>query len=164
MILNFKRKKAQQEMIGFGLILIILAVVFMVFLSFSLRSSNDQDLESYEAGSFLSSVLEQTTTCAVYYETDYSSVQELIGKCVNNFECFDGNNSCDVLNQTLTEMLEVSWKVGEEYPNKGYSLNITDQGNELLSFTEGNLTRNYKGTTQELRSQRVTFRVYLSKE
>jgi hypothetical protein len=162
MILNFKkRKRAQQEMVGFGLILIILAVVFMVFLSFSLRSSNNQNLESYEAASFLSSMLEQTTTCAVYYKTDYAPVQELIGKCANNFKCFDGNHSCDVLNQTLTEMLKISWKVGEEYPNKGYSLNITDQGNELLSLKKGNLTRNYKGTTQELIFQEVTFRVYL---
>lgn len=158
---NHKNKKAQNEIVGFGLILILLAVVFMVFLSFSLRGSNDQSLESYEAASFLSSALEQTTNCSVYYESDYASVQELIRKCSTDFECFNGQNSCEVLNQTLSGILNASWEIGPDRPQAGYSLNITSEGNELISFTKGNLTRNYKGTTQELVEQEVSFKIYL---
>jgi hypothetical protein len=158
---KLKVKKAQQEMVGFALILIILAVVFMVFLSFSLRSSNDQTFESYEATSFLSSVLEYTTDCAIYYETDYASIQELIKKCSTDFECFNGNNSCKVLNQTISEILENSWNVGSEYPEKGYSFNITEQNSELLSFSKGNITRNFKSAHQELVGFEVSFRIYV---
>ena len=44
-------KKAQSEMVGFALIIIIVAVVLLVFLSASVRNSNDDNTQSFEVES-----------------------------------------------------------------------------------------------------------------
>ncbi|GAG23113.1 unnamed protein product, partial [marine sediment metagenome] len=42
-------KKAQEEMLGFGLIIIIVLVIMMVFLGFSLRNSEKQGVRANSA-------------------------------------------------------------------------------------------------------------------
>ena len=55
-----------------------------------------------------------------------------------------------VLNSTLEGIVRESWPVGEDRPIKGYELKITTNQEELISFTDGNITRNYKGAIQLL--------------
>ena len=147
-------------MVGFALILIILAIVFMVFLSLSQKKSDNQTIESYEATSFLSSLLEYTSPCSVYYLQDFASIQELIGLCSKNKECYNGDSSCEVLNEILSEVLKNSWHIGNDYPQKGYSLLVSNNQGILLNFTEGNITRNFKGAHQELAEEDIYFDIY----
>ncbi len=149
-----KRKlngKGQEEMVGFALIVIIVAVILVVFLGFSLRrSSQKESVESYEAESFLGSVLQYTTDCRSNLE--YLSVQKLIFECNRGNKCSDDRNTCDVLNSTLKGILDESWDVGEESPIKGYELNITlgaEEGGEILMIKKGNITADSKGSSQE---------------
>lgn len=160
--MNFKinSKKAQEEMVGFALILVILAVVILVFLSFSLRNKNPTEVQDFETASFVQTLQEYTTTCAIYNPRSFASIRELIRHCSTEEYCYDGSQSCDVLNETIYEILNNSWSVGEDYPKKGYLLNITYRGEEMLSFSEGNLTRTFKGTTQELVNSEITFNLY----
>ena len=51
-IWNKMNKKAQEEMIGFALIIIIVMVVMMVFLSLG-KGNVKEDIENYEAENFL---------------------------------------------------------------------------------------------------------------
>lgn len=153
-------KKAQEEMVGFALILIILGAVLLVFLSFGTRDKTSSFTEDYETASFVQTLQEYITTCAVYNPRSFASVRELIRHCSTYEYCYDGSLSCDVLNETISEILNNSWSVGEDYPRKGYLLNLTYRGEEMFSFSEGNITKIYKGTTQELVNSEIVFNVY----
>ena len=157
-----KKKKAQEEIVGFALIIIIVAVILLFFLNFYIRSGEKEGVESYEADSFIQAFLHYTTDCEDYLE--YSSVQDLIFECNNGAFCLDDREACDVLNSTLKNIVDKTWRVGEDEPVKGYELNITINQQEVLSFIEGNITRNYKGAKQDFTrsgdSIEILFRAY----
>ncbi len=142
-----KNRKAQEEIIGFGLIIIIVAVILLVFLGFSLRDQQKEPVESYEVESFIQASLQYTTDCRDNLE--YLSIQKLIFNCNNKELCLDGRNTCDVLNTTLKKIVEESWKIKGDRPVKAYRLNITSNEKEMLLIKQGNTTNNYKGSIQD---------------
>jgi len=147
------KKKGQSEIAGFAIILVIVAVIMLIFLSFSLNKSNEEFTQSYEVDGFIQASLEYTTVCAQNYEPNYLSIRKVLVKCVENDPCYSeagiGPNPCKILNETLTDLVKSSWNVGEDWPTKGYVLNITNKGEELFSLEEGNITKNSKGSSQE---------------
>ena len=98
-----KNKKAQEEMVGFGLIIVIVAVVLLVFVSLTFRKSG-VEIESYEVESFLNSLLQKTTDCESF--VGYIDVEDLIEECMDNGACLDGRNACLALNESIKEVLE----------------------------------------------------------
>ena len=62
-----KKKKAQEEMVGFVLIIVLGMVALMVFLVIYIRTSPDQELNSVEVENLLSALMEHTTECAIVY-------------------------------------------------------------------------------------------------
>ena len=158
-----KNKLGQEEMIGFALILILVAIIVLVFIGFSIRSPQKESVESYEVESFLQSMLQYTTECENNIER--LSVQKLVFACNAKEKCLDEKNSCEVLKLELEEMLKESWPIGEERPVKGYELIIMAEGNEsILDIREGDITANSKGSSQDFfRSQtliEVLFEAY----
>lgn len=156
-----KFKKAQEEMVGFALIIIIVAVILLVFLGFSLRSSTKDIVESYEVESFIQSFLQYTTDCRDK-TNDILTIRELILECNDFEECSDGKKSCEILNSTLNGILMESWKIGVDRPIKGYKLNITSQDQPILLLEEGNITINSKGNSYPLgkRDIWITIKIY----
>ena len=141
-------KRAQEEMVGFALIIIIVAVILLVFLAVSLNKSKKEVLGDNEVNSFIQSCLSYTTSCAEYSD-EYYSIQKLITECVNyENNCLDGRTTCDVLNSTLEDILKESWPVGENTPVIGYEFFITVNDEVLIFFEEGNKTLNNKGSPQ----------------
>lgn len=143
-----KNKRAQEEMVGFALIIIIVAVILLVFLGLFLSKPNNQTIQSYEAESFVQSMLQYSTQCQDYY--GYVSVQNLIFMCSSGNSCSDNEDSCAVLTSTVGEILNHSWIVGQGGPIKGYTLNITSNNGEIAAFTAGNITSNSEGASQDL--------------
>ena len=153
------KQKAQEEIVGFALILIIVAVILLVFLGISLNKPKTTDSNSYEVESFVQSFLQYTTDCEIDYE--YANIQKLIFACNNNQKCMDNRDSCDILKKDLKEITEEIWPVGEDSVSKGYELNISAQDTEILNLKKGNSTKEYKGSIQELPdSIEILFRVY----
>jgi len=144
-------KKGQEEMVGFALIVIVMAIVLLIFLSFVIKGKSKQEVESYEASSFIQSVLQYTTNCSKDYEMNYQTIQGVLFECIKGKACLDGRDSCEVLKKEIEGMLKSSWKVGNESPIKGYSFRIEFEGEEILSLSEGNETSNYKGSLQSFR-------------
>ena len=141
------RKKAQEEMVGFALIIIIVAVILLVFIGFSLRGTTRDTVESYEVESFIQSFLQYTTDCRDK-TNDILTIRELILECNDLEKCSDERDTCVVLNSVLGGIVNESWKVGEDRPVKGYELNITSQYQNILLLEEGNITTNSKGASQ----------------
>ncbi len=142
-----KNKRSQEEMVGFVLIMIIVAIILVIFLSFSLNKSGKETVESYEVNSFIQSLLQYTTDCR--NDLEYLSVQKMIFDCYDNGKCLDERDSCGVLNSTLKDIVNKSWKVGTDRPIKGYEITILTEGTELLAIKEGNITKNYEGSLQD---------------
>lgn len=128
-------KKGQEEMVGFALIVIIVAVILLVFLSFSLREEEPETVKSYEIDNFIQSVL-------YYTIEDNVDIRDLIRDCKNYDE------DCDVLEIELKAILEESWIVEEGSVIRGYNLKIMDKDKEVFSYEKGEITQNYKSQSQ----------------
>lgn len=115
------RKKAQEEIIGFGAIVILVAIILLVFLGIFIRQSGSTKQESIQASQFLDSIVQYTTPCALDFEPNFLSLDELINKCSSQDTlCISGEKTCEVLNKTLSEILDSSWSASPEKPIKGY--------------------------------------------
>lgn len=164
-MLTYDSKRAQEEIVGFALIIIIVAVIFLIFLSFAIKDKDEVGIESYKVENFLHATLQYTSDCRNNLE--YLSIQKLISSCDKGEECVNLNNkdACEVLSTTLTEIVEKSWDVEPGSPIKGYELNITSEGGtEIFSLEEGNSTVNYKIPSQHIPRSRtsydISFKVY----
>ncbi|MFH1608229.1 MAG: hypothetical protein ABIA78_03780 [archaeon] len=149
MLNKIKNKLGQEEMIGFALIVIIIAVVLLIFISFSITDSDEDAVESYEVDSFIQAFLQYTTNCVEEYEPNYVSVQKLITNCERDEICLDRRNSCDVLSETLKEIVDESWNVKKGSDIIGYELKIVSENKELLLLKGGNETNSYRGSMQD---------------
>ncbi len=93
-------------MIGFALIIIVVAVILLVFVGFFLRDTEKESVESYEVESFIQSFLHYTSDCRDNLE--FLSIQKLILDCNNDRLCLDQRKACDVLTPILEEITEES--------------------------------------------------------
>ena len=154
-------KKAQEEIVGFAMIIIVVAVIILILLGISIKNPTSQEVESYEVESFIQASLQHTTECSTDYGFSYNNVQDLITNCWFGQTCADGKDTCIVLNSTIKNMLEQTWKIGKSAPVKGYALNITSKDKNMLFVNEGNITNNYKGNAQELTKRGTRFSIEL---
>jgi hypothetical protein len=139
-------KRGQEEMVGFGLIIIIVALILLFLLWFSSSRSRDS-VESYEVDSFVKASLQYTTECENRRD-GFLDVQDLIFECVDDEECLNGRNSCEILNSTLKEMAENSYVVNAESPVKGYLFELNSDEAVMIRVEEGNTTGNAKGSKE----------------
>lgn len=157
-----KKRKGQEEIVGFALIIIIVAVIALVFLGISLNKQQKEAIQSYETESFVQALLQYTTNCSD--DLEYLSVRKLVFSCDNRERCEDGRDSCEALNLTFKGIIEESWKVGQERPVKGFELKVISEDKEILVAQEGNATQRYREAMQAFnrkgRDYELTFRVY----
>ena len=162
-----KTKKAQEEIVGFVMIIIIVAVILLIFLGISLRNPN-KGQDSYKTNSFVQAYQQYTTECSIT-ETEYLSIQDLISECIKGETCSNQEKACDILNETSKNILEKSWIVEQGSLIQGYNLRIIlDEGNEneleeeLLVIEKGNSTNNYQSGSQEYIKSGKTIQIFFN--
>ena len=100
------QKHAQQEMVGFVLIVTVVIVGLMVFLIISLNDSNSSG-PSVTADNLLSALMRYTTDCAIVFEPQYEDMEGLFKSCHKNKRCSNLDTvACEYLNQTLILVTE----------------------------------------------------------
>lgn len=154
---KMKNKLGQEEIVGFALIIIIVAIILLVVLGLSLRGKGREAVQSYEVGSFIQTSLQYTSDC--YSSIEYLPMQKLIFECERENQCNDGRETCDVLDSTFTDIAEKSWKVGEQTPVKGYKIRVVTEEREILLIELGNQTNNYKSSMQSFSRQGIDYEV-----
>jgi hypothetical protein len=142
-ILN-KSKRAQEEMVGFVLIIVIVAVIGLFFM-FIMSKQAKPYTPSSEIESFLQSSLIYTTSCYPEQGASPYNLQYLAEACSNSKICNNGEDSCSILNKTISELLESSFNINQESKYKAYRFNIYEYGESMLSLEKGNLTGNLYG-------------------
>jgi len=137
------RKKAQQEMVGFILIIVLVVVAMMIFLVISVRNSGSEEVKSVETDDLLNAILKHTTNCAIVFEPQYDSFEDLFKSCHKNDRCSNLNDepACDYLESSMTDLLKEVFKT--ESTVTGYELTAfvkDDPANPELAISEGDCT------------------------
>ena len=147
------RKKAQQEMVGFVLIVVIVVIALMIFLVISIRKPV-QSVESQDLDNMLSSIMAYTTECAIVAEPDFDNMGNLIRSCYQDEKCTNtGLMACDSMKTSLDSIVTDVFKSEAKYSS--YELNITvvdkDSGvKSLYEKKEGNCTGSSKGGSNKI--------------
>ena len=148
-----KKKKGQEEIVGFVLIVVILAIAMVIFLGIKLRNLEPTQKESEILYQFIESSMEQTTDCVIRQNSRNIDLNELIKEC-RSFDnnCLNGRSSCDVAQETMREITDSAWKIGPDYPTKGYEIlaeysTNSSESEEIFAITSGNCTNNYIGNS-----------------
>ncbi|PIN80567.1 hypothetical protein COV16_00590 [Candidatus Woesearchaeota archaeon CG10_big_fil_rev_8_21_14_0_10_34_8] len=102
-------KKAQQEILGFVLIVSLVVVITVIFLGFSLRKPNlSADQQNIDVENFLTALFDYTTNCTL--RTTLASMQDVIKACYLGQTCSQGFSACSYINSTLIEVLKLSFQ------------------------------------------------------
>lgn len=154
--MNKMKKKAQEEIVGFVLIVVLVAIIFLVFLSITIRQENNVKRGGAELEQFLSSLMNYDSSCAVSYESNYLSFEEMIKKCYDDSmtNCLSGERVCEVLKKEGELIFGESWQVSDVGKIKGYEFKAmhllnssrTEAGKqEIVKFGKGNCQGSYGG-------------------
>jgi hypothetical protein len=150
-------KRAQEEIVGFSMIIVIVAIALVILLSFSLRSPEKDTVESYEVESFLQALMQKTSDCRSTDDLEFYSVKKLIFTCYSAEKCLDGRDTCEILLREIGEISNKSWSLGQNSPVKGYKMSLSADGTKLEELGYGNQTKKFKGASQELTREGVMF-------
>ena len=148
-------------MVGFVLIIVIVAIIALVFLAISLnKPSTDNAKKSGEIDRYILSVKDFTSSCAINFEPAYSNIQELVRDCDSEAQCVNGRLACEVLKEDIKNITKISWPLEGDRPYKGWEIGFIGlQSN--MTIKEGNITKNYLvGSQPLLPGKRLEFKVY----
>lgn len=145
------KHKAQQEMVGFILIVVLVVVAAMVFLLISLRKPavENQDIQTQN---MLSSIIFYTTDCAIVAEPDFEDIGHLIKSCKQGRRCSNLNEmACNYLNETLKNVLDNLTNTDSQI--SAYQLDVfqNNSGN-LIKIIKGNCTGDVAPATELIAS------------
>lgn len=136
-----KTKKAQQEIMGFVLIIVLVAIIALIFLGFALRKPSTTKIqENQDTSNFLQAALQVTSSCKLY-SGQYGTMQDAVKACYKGEVCGESNlTACDILNSTFREILESEFL--SEKPVRLYDMRIyLDKTNQdILRISKGNST------------------------
>ena len=91
------KRKGQEEIVGFVLIVVLLVIIAVIFLGIRLRNPEPTQKDSEIVYQFLESSMEQTTSCKTSESGRFISMDSLIRDChSSNSLCVSGNSSRNV--------------------------------------------------------------------
>jgi len=125
-----KKRKGQEESMGFVVIVLLLVVVGVVFLGFSLRKSSSSVQNQQELADLTWAVLSYTTNCSIMGEPQ--SVWGLAKKCRTSSPSCESINgepvmdACSNLNATIQDIFKKL---------KGTNVSLGDKSIHAYDFT-----------------------------
>jgi len=127
-------RKAQQEMVGFILIIVLVVVAAVIFLVISANKPAKENT-SVEIQNLVSSMMDYTTGCEITNSLPYSDLKHLISNCRNNEMCLNlGKSACDYLNESAISIMDDVMK--SESTVSAYQLEIYYKESSNSSNTE----------------------------
>jgi len=120
-------KKSQEEMVGFVMVVALVAVIFLVFLGIMMRKPGAEEDRTRvdEVSLFLDAMLEYSTDCEV--AGSRLNFKDAIIEAKETNRCpgtgVDGNLK-ENLEELSKEIIEKSWNPGQDKPVKGYLFEV----------------------------------------
>lgn len=139
-------KRAQQEMVGFVLIVTIVIVALIVFLVINLNQNNKEVPQSEMANNILSAVLGTTTTCSLNYIGNNQTIAEMLSEMYSSgySRCESGILLENSLNSSLNSIFEVL-RSSDGVINF-YDLTVYSMNDELVQLEYEYLAGNCSGS------------------
>jgi len=139
-----RNKKAQEEIMGFVILIVVVIIISIVFFGFSLRKTATFEPKLNEMDDFIQAALSYTTDCRINAESQ--NIRDVIKYCNTNPDRICENNNVSVCIELNSTMNSIVYKLlGTQIANSyvhGYVLNISNSGN-LAYIEKGNLTGSY---------------------
>ena len=128
-------KRAQEEMTGFALIIIIVAILGLVALTFMLRKPSESQYNSFEIQQFLDSVSRVQGTCTPQLDFAPLKISGMVQECFSNnaTQCKSQETVCQALEKSLKEIITGSWNIQPNSPYTGFKLDLVFEGSSNLS-------------------------------
>ncbi|MFA4960605.1 MAG: hypothetical protein WC548_02975 [Candidatus Pacearchaeota archaeon] len=140
--------KAQQEMVGFVLIVILVIVGVMVFLILSLKSPEEQS--SSNVDNMLGAIMKITTECAIVFEPQFEDLHDLFESCYAGKKCANLNiDTCEYLNKTLQNVFADIIKTESTIESYQFDF-LIKEGDSLLEIKEGNCSGEFSSAQRNL--------------
>jgi cytochrome c1 len=145
-IIRGKNKKAQEESMGFVIIVMIVLVIGVVFLGLSIRGHKTPAQQKQELSDLSWAVLSYTTDCSISSET--RDVWHLAQECDirPGQPCDNGMAVCSALNSTLSDIFNnvigTNATLASQYIH-AYEFVVSMPSYGKMSTKQGNLTGNY---------------------
>jgi hypothetical protein len=145
------KNKAQEEIVGFAIIVILVAVVLVVILGIMIRQDkNSISLESRDLHQFLESSMQYTTNCSISFEPNFLTLSELLRECNDGISlCLSNEEPCKLAESTFKEIIEGSFHISPTATNKGYellSLYTTGSTSEkITNISSGDCNQSIRG-------------------
>lgn len=144
-----KGKKAQEEMMGFVLIVLVVIIIGVVFFAFSIRRTEDGALEhkSGEMSHMLDAMLKCKTICNVSRMPQ--PLDKVVRMCLTDEQCENGDDPCEIANDTFTEMLDEFLGTETSIVKRaihGYNLSFSQGGipiSKMASLKAGTTERSF---------------------
>ena len=154
---KLKNKKGHEEMVGFIVIVVIVTFIAIILFLLSLRKPAGIE-SSQEIENFLHASTYFTTECEIAGEI--LNLKKLIIACFNRDEC-DNGGACELLNQTLSELVNV-WETSQF---SGYNLKVyaveDDDTTGILELKQGEETLNSQAGDAFFPYSGKRFHIYL---
>jgi len=165
---KIKNNRGQQEMVGFVLIVVIVMVALMVFLVISLRTDKEIP-DSVEVENMLDVLMKKTTGCAIVFEPQYDSYEDLIKSCQENKRCSNLDKmACDYLKENLRNEMEIV--MGTESVINSYNIEANyvfdEELENIFSLGSGNCSGSLSGAQRIISSGggKILVRLILCKD
>ncbi|MEM1535021.1 MAG: hypothetical protein QW199_01990 [Candidatus Pacearchaeota archaeon] len=133
---SVRARRAQQEVFGFVIIVLLVIVIGIIMLAFSMQRSlrKPTAVADIKVNSLLNAIMQYTSEC------NNKKISEVIAMCANNEQCDGGGNACDYLTKNLTAILSASFPTVKDGKGffSGYNLTIGAIGTQpFISITGG---------------------------
>ena len=135
-----KSKKAQEEIIGFMVIVVMVIVIGLLFMLF-LKPKASAAQESQQVSNLLISISHVTSTCD-------KEIRDVVIMCSKGENCKD-ENACDYLNKELSSLIDKALTKGGLGNVISYSLIINGTS---ININQGNKTSTMSGAIAPITS------------
>ena len=81
----FENKKAQEEMVGFALIMIIVMIIVLIILGFALTRSKGVEEKDFQLTGFIEASLQVTTDCK--FNDEFLTIRGMVHQCNQRQKC-----------------------------------------------------------------------------
>lgn len=151
--MNKIAKKGQEEMVGFAVLVILVAVVGVGLLALALRSGGQNEISSLHVQQFSESLIQSTSGCNIGTWPSLASFSSIIDECYNFplRQCSNGKTVCEYLNETLPALISSVWNINSEsaFQGAGYTITfknrISGEEKEVASNSLGRCASNSLG-------------------
>ena len=143
------KNKGQQEIVGFVLIVVLVVVALMIFLIISVRDTGEE-VTSVRVSNMLDVVMRMTTECAVVYEPDYDTFEDLFKSCYKGSTCKNLQlDACEYLEEEFEDVFS-SMVLSDSSVNAWRVDFFVKDGQGLIQWGEGNCTGSSSGAQRNI--------------